>query len=80
MPISTTTAGIVLSYSVLIDATPVLTVYGTTNASGAITKGPVGVDNGADVVLAPQREATSTRPLVALVGRVSVRVSLEGCS
>ncbi|TSD08092.1 MAG: hypothetical protein Greene07144_411, partial [Parcubacteria group bacterium Greene0714_4] len=43
MPSSTTTAGIVNSYSAMIDGTPVLTVYGTTTASGNITYGSVGI-------------------------------------
>ena len=43
MPSSTTTAGIVNSYSAQIDDTAVLTIYGTTTSSGVITYGSVGV-------------------------------------
>ncbi|OHA85380.1 MAG: hypothetical protein A2591_01645, partial [Candidatus Yonathbacteria bacterium RIFOXYD1_FULL_52_36] len=34
--------------------------------------------NGSDLTLAPSHEATSTKPLIALSGRVPVKVSLEG--
>ncbi|OGF74209.1 hypothetical protein A3E06_04440 [Candidatus Giovannonibacteria bacterium RIFCSPHIGHO2_12_FULL_44_42] len=43
MPSSTTTAGIVNSYSAMIDSTSVLTIYGTTTTSGNISYGQVGV-------------------------------------
>ncbi len=43
MPSSTTTAGIAMSYSAMVDSTQVLTIYATTTASGNITFGSVGI-------------------------------------
>ncbi|MEK7556738.1 MAG: hypothetical protein AAB538_02060, partial [Patescibacteria group bacterium] len=43
LPTSTTTAGIVNSYSAQIGGTPVLTIYGTTTSAGTINYGSVGI-------------------------------------
>ena len=43
LPSSTTTAGLYNSYSAQIGTTPVLTIFGTTTSSGAITHGTVGI-------------------------------------
>ena len=41
------------------------------------TKAAIGI-NGSTLVLAPDYEATSTKPLIALAGRVPVKISMEG--
>ncbi|HEY4506293.1 MAG TPA: hypothetical protein VJJ24_02515 [Candidatus Paceibacterota bacterium] len=44
---------------------------------GVVSTAPALAINGSNVTLGPDREATSTRPLIALVGRVPVKVNLE---
>jgi len=43
LPSSTTTAGIVNSYSAMLDSTAILTIYGTTTTAGNILYGSVGI-------------------------------------
>ena len=43
MPSSTTTAGLVNSYSAMLDSTAILTIYGTTTTAGNILYGSVGI-------------------------------------
>ena len=45
---------------------------------GVVSTAPAIAINGSNVVLAPAREATSTKPVVALAGRVPVKVNMEG--
>ena len=44
---------------------------------GIVSTRPALAINGSDIVLAPGFDATSTKPLVALVGRVPVKISME---
>ena len=45
---------------------------------GVVSTRPALAINGSEVILGAQQEGTSTRPLVALSGRVPVKVNLEG--
>ena len=45
---------------------------------GVMSTAPAIAFNGPSLTLGPDREATSTKPLVALVGRVPVKVNVEG--
>ena len=47
-------------------------------AVGIVSTAPALTINGSDLTIGPAREATSTKPMVALAGRVPVKVNLEG--
>ncbi len=63
------------------EATEMLSVKRATGGDilvGIVSTAPAISINGPNLTLAPNREATSTRPNIALAGRVPVKVNLEG--
>jgi len=63
MPIATTTAGIVNSYTAQLDGNPLLTVYGETDGLGGIRYGSIGIGTTTPVAQFAIQAGTSTRPL-----------------
>ena len=64
MPVATTTAGIVQSYTAKLDGNPLLTVYGETDGLGGIRYGSVGIGTTTPVAQLSLQAGTTTRPLV----------------
>jgi YVTN family beta-propeller protein len=81
MPVATTTADIIQSYTAKLDGNPLLTIYGATDGAGGIKNRSVGIGTTTPLALLALQASTSSRPLFDIAstsGASLVRVDKDG--